>query len=179
MDPRLFDRVEAIHQDRDELGPQDRRLTELTLRGLRRSGAGLTGAARDRMAQIRERLAVLSTEFAQNVLTDERDYVLAVADDRLAGLPDWLLRAMRAAARERGLPGQVVTLNRSLIVPFLEHAQDRALRETAFRAWTARGTGQGAGGGGHRQPPPGGRDPGPAPRTRHASGLQGLRQLQA
>ena len=98
------------------------------------------------MAQIRERLAVLSTEFAQNVLTDERDYVLAVADDRLAGLPDWLLRAMRAAARERGLPGQVVTLNRSLIVPFLEHAQDRALRETAFRDWTARGTGQGAGG---------------------------------
>ncbi|AYF00370.1 M3 family peptidase [Paracoccus yeei] len=146
MDPRLFDRVEAIHQDRDELGPQDRRLTELTLRGLRRSGAGLTGAARVRMAQIRERLAVLSTEFAQNVLTDERDYVLAVADDRLAGLPDWLLRAMRAAARERGLPGQVVTLNRSLIVPFLEHAQDRTLRETAFRAWTARGTGQGAGG---------------------------------
>ena len=40
----------------------------------------------------------------------------------------------------------MVTLNRSLIVPFLEHAQDRALRETAFRAWTARGSGTGAGG---------------------------------
>lgn len=146
MDPRLFDRVEAIFQDRDALDPQARRLTELTLRGLRRSGAGLTGPARDRMAEIRERLAVLSTDFAQNVLTDERDFVLPISDDRLAGLPDWLLRAMRAAARERGQAGQVVTLSRSLIVPFLEYAEDRALRETAWRAWTARGDGSGAGG---------------------------------
>lgn len=146
MDPRLFDRVEAIYQDRDELAPQEQRLTELTLRGLRRAGAGLTGEARARMAQVRERLAVLSTEFAQNVLTDERDFTMAIPDDRLAGLPDWLLRAMRAAARERGQPGQIVTLNRSLIVPFLEYAEDRALRETAWRAWAARGDGSGAGG---------------------------------
>ncbi|MFT4012789.1 MAG: M3 family metallopeptidase [Paracoccus sp. (in: a-proteobacteria)] len=146
MDPRLFDRVEAIFQDRDELGPQDRRLTELTLRGLRRAGAGLTGEARARMAQIRERLAVLSTDFAQNVLTDERDYTLSIPDDQLAGLPDWLIRAMKAAARERGMPGQIVTLNRSLIVPFLEYAEARALRETAWRAWAARGDGSGAGG---------------------------------
>ena len=146
MDPRLFDRVEAIYQDRDELAAQEQRLTELTLRGLRRAGAGLTGEARVRMAQVRERLAVLSTDFAQNVLTDERDFTMEIPDDRLAGLPDWLLRAMRAAARERGQPGQIVTLNRSLIVPFLEYAEDRALRETAWRAWTARGDGSGAGG---------------------------------
>ena len=43
MDPRLFDRVEAISQNMDGLSPEDRRLTELTLRGLRRAGAGLTG----------------------------------------------------------------------------------------------------------------------------------------
>ena len=146
MDPRLFDRVEAVMQDADELAPEDRRLTELTLRGLRRAGAGLTGAARERMAAIRERLAVLSTDFAQNVLADERDFAMGVADDQLAGLPDWLVRAMRAAARERGMPGQVVTLNRSLIVPFLEYAEDRALREAAWRAWGARGSGAGAGG---------------------------------
>ncbi len=146
MDPRLFDRVEAVMQDMDDMGAQDRRLTELSLRGLRRAGAGLTGAARDRMAAIRERLAVLSTDFAQNVLTDERDFTMAIADDRLAGLPDWLVGAMRAAARERGQTGQIVTLNRSLIVPFLEYAGDRALREAAWRAWTARGDGSGAGG---------------------------------
>lgn len=146
MDPRLYARVRAVAAAADGLSPEDRRITELALRDLTRAGAGLDEAGRARMAQIRARLAVLTTEFTQNVLTDERDFVLSVADDALAGLPDWLVRAMRAAARERGMTGQVVTLNRSLIVPFLEHAQDRALRETAFRAWTARGSGSGAGG---------------------------------
>jgi len=146
MDARLFARVEQVAAQAAELSPEDRRLTELTLRGLRRAGAGLSGEARNRMAALRERLAVLTTDFSQNVLTDERDYVQPIPDDRLAGLPDWLLRAMRAAAKERGLDGQVVTLNRSLIVPFLEYSEDRALREVAFRAWAARGSGQGAGG---------------------------------
>ncbi|TBN43875.1 M3 family peptidase [Paracoccus subflavus] len=146
MDPRLFARVKAVADTADSLPPDDRRITELALRGLTRSGAGLDAAARDRMAEIRARMAVLTTQFSQNVLADERDYVLPVPDDRLAGLPDWLLGSMRAAARERGLTGQIVTLSRSLIVPFLEHAGDRALREVAFRAWAARGSGQGAGG---------------------------------
>ncbi|MFV0382672.1 M3 family metallopeptidase [Paracoccus sp. (in: a-proteobacteria)] len=146
MDPRLYARVKTVAAGAADLPPEDARITELALRDLTRAGAGLTGAARDRMAAIRSRMAVLTTDFAQNVLADERDYVLPVPDDRLDGLPDWLIRAMRAAAKERGLTGQVVTLSRSLIVPFLEHAGDRALREVAFRAWAARGSGEGAGG---------------------------------
>ena len=145
MDARLYARVQAV-ADAGGLSPEDARLVELSLRGFRRAGAGLTGADRDRMAAIRSRMAVLTTEFSQNVLADERDYVLPVPDSGLAGLPDWLVRSMAAAARERGLDGHVVMLNRSLIVPFLEHASDRALREVAFRAWAARGSGQGAGG---------------------------------
>ncbi|WP_265500976.1 M3 family metallopeptidase [Paracoccus beibuensis] len=146
MDPRLYARVKAVAEGAGALAPEGRRITELALRDLTRAGAGLEPAGRERMAEIRARLAVLTTQFTQNVLADERDYVLPVADGRLTGLPGWLVRAMRAAARERGHEGQIVTLNRSLIVPFLEHAEDRALRETAFRAWTARGSGQGAGG---------------------------------
>lgn len=146
MDPRLYARVQQVALAAETLAPEDRRITELALRDLTRSGAGLDEPARARMAEIRSRLAVLQTQFTQNVLADERDYVLPVTEDRLAGLPDWLIRSMRAAAKERGLEGQIVTLNRSLIVPFLEHAEDRALREIAFRAWAARGSGRGAGG---------------------------------
>lgn len=146
MDPRLYARVAAVMQGADSLPAEDRRLTELTLRGLKRAGAGLTGAARDRMAQIRQRLAVLSTEFSQNVLTDERDFVMPIDDTDLGGLPGWLVQAMKAAARERGMTGQVVTLSRSLIVPFLEYSSDRAMRQAAWRGWGARGSGQGAGG---------------------------------
>lgn len=146
MDPRLYARVKTVAAGADALAPEDRRITELALRDLTRAGAGLEGERRERMAAIRSRMAVLTTQFAQNVLADERDYLLPVPDDALAGLPGWLLGAMRAAARERGLDGQVVTLSRSLIVPFLEHAGDRAMREVAFRAWAARGSGEGAGG---------------------------------
>lgn len=146
MDPRLHARVSAIAAEAEALPPEDARLTRLMLRDLTRAGAGLDEAARARLAEIRSRMAVLTTQFTQNVLADERDFVMPVADDQLEGLPDWLRAAMRAAAAERGMAGQVVTLNRSLIVPFLEHASDRALRETAFRTFTARGSGAGAGG---------------------------------
>lgn len=145
MNPQLYARVQAVAEGAAALAPEDRRLTELTLRAFRRAGAGLTGAERDRMAAIRARLAVLTTDFAQHVLADERDFVLPVAEDRLAGLPDWLVASMRAAARARGMDGAIVTLNRALIVPFLDHAEDRALREAAWRGWTARGSGEGAG----------------------------------
>ena len=146
MDARLYARVKAVAVHLDTLAPEDQRITTLSLRDLTRAGAGLQGEARNRMAQIRSRMAVLTTDFSQNVLADERDYVMPVRDDQLAGLPDWLVSAMRAAAKEQGLDGQIVTLNRSLIVPFLEYAEDRALREVAFNAWAARGSGKGAGG---------------------------------
>ena len=100
MDKRLYDRVATVSQGADALAPQDRRITELALRDFRRAGAGLEGTDRDRMADIRQRLAVLSNQFGQNVLADERDFVMPIPDDKLAGLPDWLLGAMRAAVLE-------------------------------------------------------------------------------
>ncbi|WBU52340.1 M3 family metallopeptidase [Paracoccus sp. SCSIO 75233] len=146
MDKRLYDRVETVWNSADQLPPEDRRITELALRHFRRAGAALTGTERERMAEIRQRLAVLCTQFGQNVLADERDFVMQVDEARLAGLPDWLLSSMRAAAKERGRSGLVVTLNRSLIVPFLQYADDRELRELAWRGWIARGSGDGANG---------------------------------
>ena len=91
MDERLYDRVAAVWEQAGDLAPQDRRITELALRDFRRAGAALTGADRERMAEIRQRLAVLYTQFGQNVLADERDFVMPVPEDRLSGLPDWLL----------------------------------------------------------------------------------------
>ncbi|WP_134724317.1 M3 family metallopeptidase [Paracoccus luteus] len=145
-DPRLWSRIEAVWAARDALPEPEARLTELTRRNFLRGGAALDAAGRDRMAQIRSRLAVLSTQFGQNLLADERDFVLPVPDDRMGGIPGWLARAMRQAAAERGLSGRIVTLGRSLIVPFLEHSTDRPLREAAQRAFQARGSGAGAGG---------------------------------
>src|SRR5262249_20695932 len=63
-----------------------------------------------------------------------------LAEDDLAGLPDFAKAAARGAAEERGLKGQhAVTLSRSSVEPFLQFAARRELREKAFRAWIARG----------------------------------------
>jgi peptidyl-dipeptidase Dcp len=107
----------------------------------KRAGAGLDAATKKRLAAIAERLAVLGTSFSQNVLADEQDYTLTLeSEDDLAGLPDFVRAAARAAAAERGMEGKhVITLSRSSVEPFLQFSARRDLREKAFRAWIARG----------------------------------------
>lgn len=147
-DPRLLARVQAVwDRQADSLPAEDRRITELALRNLRRAGAGLGDTDRAELSGIMQRLAGLTTAFTQNVLRDERDFALTIPDDGLAGLSASLVADLRAAARARGLPGQVLTLSRSLMVPFLEQSTRRDLRQIAHQAWVARGSGQGAGGG--------------------------------
>ena len=57
----------------------------------------------------------------------------------LAGLPAFVRAAAQQAAADRGLQGHVITLSRSLVVPFLTYSQRADLREQAWRAWTSRG----------------------------------------
>jgi len=146
MNTALFARIEALWNDRDNLDLTDEqaRVLMLTRRGFVRSGAQLRGDARDRLAAVKERLAVLGTEFTQNLLADERDWFMELTEDDLAGLPDFVIASARAAGAEKDAPGPVVTLSRSLIVPFLQFSPRRDLRERAYAAWTARGANGGA-----------------------------------
>ena len=144
MHAALFARVDALHAQRDTLGltPEQLRLLERTHLDFVRSGAKLAPAAQARYAQVMERLAELTTQFGQNVLHDEAGYQLPLQGEAdLAGLPDSLCDAARQAAIDRGLPdgSHVITLSRSLIVPFLTFSERRDLREQAWRAWVTRG----------------------------------------
>ena len=142
MDQALFARVDTLHARRAELGlaPESLRLLERVHLDFVRAGARMAPAARTRYAQVMEELAALTTQFAQNVLHDESAWQLVLADDAaLAGLPDFVRAAARQAASERGVAGHVITLSRSLVVPFLTFSQRRDLREQAWRAWVGRG----------------------------------------
>ncbi len=141
MNPALFARVDALMARRAELGLNDEQdhLLELHHRGFVRSGALLEGADRGRLGDIMQRLATLGAAFSQNVRADERAWTLPLAESDLEGLPDFVVDTAAQAAADRGLDGHVITLSRSLIVPFLQFSPRRDLRETAFRAWTARG----------------------------------------
>ncbi len=104
-----------------------------------RGGALLGATDKARLAAVMERLSVLGTRFSQNLLADERSWSRPLSEHELAGLPDHVIAAARAAGREAGQGGPVLTLSRSLIVPFLQASPLRALREEAWRAWAARG----------------------------------------
>ena len=137
----LFARVAAVNNARDTLDLTDEqaRVLMLTHRGFVRAGAALTGADDTRMKEIKGRLAELGTAFTQNLLADERDWFMELGDGDLAGLPEFVVNTARAAGKEKGVDGPVVTLSRSLIVPFLQFSTRRDLREVAYKAWGARG----------------------------------------
>ncbi|WP_111428444.1 M3 family metallopeptidase [Rhodobacteraceae bacterium DSL-40] len=146
MNDALFERVAQLHEARETLGldAEQKRVLELYHRMFVRAGAQLEGAERERLAGLMQRLASLGTSFSQNVLADERSWYMALDEADLAGLPASLKAAAASAAAERGMGGHVITLSRSLIVPFLQTCPDRALREKAFAAWVARGANEGA-----------------------------------
>ncbi|MFN3663654.1 M3 family metallopeptidase [Yoonia sp.] len=142
----LFARVEVLWADRDSLDLTDEqaRVLMLTRRSFVRAGAQLENAEATRLRAVKSRLSVLGTQFVQNLLADERDWMMKLGADDLDGLPDFVIATARAAGVEKDAGGPVVTLSRSLIVPFLQFSDRRDLREKAYQAWGARGANGGA-----------------------------------
>jgi peptidyl-dipeptidase Dcp len=138
----LFARVDALYARRETLGLGSEALRVLERYHLDfvRQGAMLKGTARVRLDDVGQRLATLGTEFSQNILADEQDFILPLNESQMGGLPGFARDAAAATARERGLDAPfAVTLSRSSVEPFLQFASDRALREQLFKAWVSRG----------------------------------------
>ena len=138
----LFARLDAVWQARAILGlaAEELRVLERYHLEFVRAGAQLSEETRARFAAIGERLATLATQFSQNVMADEQAYLLPLHEVQLAGVPEMLRDSAAATAKDRGTDAPfAVTLSRSDVENFLQFAQDRALRETLFQAFTARG----------------------------------------
>jgi peptidyl-dipeptidase Dcp len=147
LNDALFARIDALKAEEDKLGltaEQARVLARYHL-NFTRAGAGLPPETKARLAAISERLATLGAQFGQNVLADERAWLLLLEQDDLDGLPDFFTTSAARIAAERGHAVKyAVTLSRSSIEPFLQFSARRDLRENAFRAWAARGENSGA-----------------------------------
>jgi peptidyl-dipeptidase Dcp len=147
LNEALFKRIDALKDDKDKLGlsvEQTRVLDRYHL-DFTRAGAAAPPEAKARLAAIAERLATLAAQFGQNVLADEKDWLMLLDKRDLDGLPDFFVASAARIAADRGHSGKyAVTLSRSSIEPFLQFSARRDLRETAFRAWTARGENGGA-----------------------------------
>ena len=124
------------------LDPTRRRHLDKTLRELRRSGAALDAAERERVTELRVELAQLATRFSENVLDATQAYHLDLDNEEaLAGLPASVVARARAEARGAGREGWRFTLHAPSIMPVLRHSRRRGLRETLWRAYTQRADG--------------------------------------
>jgi peptidyl-dipeptidase Dcp len=137
----LFARIQAVYASTGSLTPVQQRLCWHYFTNFVRAGAKLDAPAKLRVAQINERLATLFANFSQNLLADEADYALYLkSEEDLAGLPEPLRAAARAAAAARGHKSEWAILNtRSSMDPFLTYADRRDLRETVWRTFYSRG----------------------------------------
>ncbi|MBC7859726.1 MAG: M3 family metallopeptidase [Burkholderiaceae bacterium] len=111
------------------------RIIDNAIRDFRMGGAELPEDQKERFADIQEEHAMTSTRFSENVLDATNDYKLLVADVAdLAGVPDDVIEAARAAAEKDGKAGYQFTLHFPSYFPLLQFADQRALRETIYRA---------------------------------------------
>ena len=143
LDETLFARVDRVHAGAAAggLDAEALRLVERYRLAFVRTGAALDAERKRRLAAIGEELASLGARFGQNVLADEREFLLVLeGEPDLAGLPEEFLSAAASNAAARGHAGKhVVTLSRSSIEPFLQFSARRDLREKAWRGFVMRG----------------------------------------
>ncbi|MDP5209900.1 M3 family metallopeptidase [Microbulbifer sp. 2205BS26-8] len=139
---QLFKRVKAIYDQREsmDLDAEQKRVVELIYNQFAINGATLKDAAKERYAEINQRLAELYTKFANNVLADEEGYDIFLSEDQLAGLPESYIAAAAALAEEKGEKGKyAITNTRSSMDPFLTYSDNRALRKQVWTNYYSRG----------------------------------------
>ncbi|MFC7598122.1 M3 family metallopeptidase [Terrabacter sp. GCM10028922] len=144
LDPRLYARIKAVHDDEvamAALDPESRRLVERHLTEMTVAGAGLGDDAKARLRDLNGRLATLNTRFEKQLLADSNDLAVLVDDvTQLEGLTAGEISAAAQAAREHGHDGQyLITLVLPTGHPHLAALTDRDLRRRLHEAQGARG----------------------------------------
>ncbi len=129
----------AARDDFAALTPARRRVIDNELRDFRLGGAELPPPSKARLRSIRERQSQLSTRFAENVLDATNAFELLLDEPaQLASVPEDTLQMYREAAQADGKSGYKLTLHAPSYLPILQYADDRALRERLYRAYSTR-----------------------------------------
>lgn len=135
LNPKVFERIKYVYEHHGALTPEENRLLENSYDGFVRSGALLDEAGKDRLRKLTEEASMLSLQFSQNLLKENKAYTLHITDEKdLDGLPDTAREAAQEAAKERGMEGWVFTLDAPSYGPFLMYSTRRKLREELYMA---------------------------------------------
>lgn len=131
--------------------PARRRIVASALRDARLAGVGLEGEERERFNAIQRELAALATQFSNAVLDATKAFrLLLTKEEEVRGLPPSWRNLAAQAARAHGNNEAtaengpwLLTLDFPSYFPFLQHAENRSLREKVYRANATRASGMG------------------------------------
>ncbi len=139
----LFGRIKSVYEQREELGlsKEEKMLLKETYESFSRGGANLPDEKKTEFREVNEKLAVLTLKFGDNVLNETNSYQMVVENENdLAGLPIASIDAAAKEAKKKGQDGKwIFTTQKPSMIPFLQYAENRALREKIFKAYINRG----------------------------------------
>jgi oligopeptidase A len=140
-DERLYAKYKSI--DPATLRPDQQQAHKNSIRNFVLSGAELQGEAKKRFAEIQERQAELSQKFSEHALDATDCYAYYATEDELAGVPDDVIAAAKAAAEAEDKAGYKITLKMPSYLPVMQFGHNRPLRERLYRAYVTRASDQG------------------------------------
>ena len=135
LNPKLFERIRFVHLHHRKLTPEEKMLLDNCYEGFVRSGALLDEAGKERLRQLTEEASMLSLQFSQNLLKEQKVFTLDITDEaQLDGLPETAREAAALAAKEQGKQGWVFTLDYPSFSPFMTYSTQRELRKQLYMA---------------------------------------------
>lgn len=135
LNKRLFERVKYVYEHHRDLNPEEQMLLETSYDGFVRSGALLDDPGKERLRQLTEEAGILSLQFSQNLLKENKTFTLHLTDEHdLDGLPETAREAAALTAQEQNKEGWIVTLDYPSYLPFMTYSTRRELREQLYMA---------------------------------------------
>ena len=123
LNKRLFERIKAVHRHHRKLTNEEKMLLDNCYDGFVRSGALLDEDGKERLRKLTEEASMLSLQFSQNLLKENKAYTLHITDEKqLDGLPETAREAAATTAHEKGVEGWVFTLDYPSYSPFMTYA---------------------------------------------------------
>jgi len=135
LNPKLFERIRYVHLHHRKLTPEEKMLLDNCYEGFVRSGALLDETGKERLRQLTEEASILSLQFSQNLLKEQKAFTLDITDEtQLDGLPETAREAAALTAKEQGKQGWVFTLDYPSFSPFMTYSTQRELRKQLYMA---------------------------------------------
>lgn len=141
LNEKLFARIKAVYENPGTLDKEQKKLLEETYKDFVRGGANLDAESQKKLRELNSEISMLQLTFGQNMQKETNAFQLIVEkEEDLAGLPENLIAGAAETAKEAGMEGKwIFTLHNPSVMPFLQYADNRDLREKIFKGYINRG----------------------------------------